>query len=103
MAKKKKPTTVQQVAYSQEFRETAIKLAVAGNKTIAEVADELGLPAKTLYAWVGAWKKKNSQPSSNGKSSADEELRKLQKRNKELEMENEILKKAAAYFARTIL
>ena len=103
MAKKKKTTHTRQVTYSQEFRETAIKLAMAGNKTIAEVASELGLPAKKLYDWVAAWKRKNNRPVSNNTSTAEEELRKLQKRNKELELENEILKKASAYFARTLL
>jgi transposase-like protein len=103
MAKKIRQPRVPQAAYTQEFRETAIKLAMAGNKTIGEVASELGLPPKKLYSWVGAWKKKHPQPAGNGKASTDDELRKLQKRYKELEMENEILKKAAAYFARTLL
>jgi transposase len=90
--------------YDREFRETAVKLALAGNKPIASVAKELELSPKMLYAWVSAWKKKNGESTNTkGKSSADEELRKLQKRNKELELENEILKKAAAYFAKTLL
>jgi transposase len=90
-------------AYSQEFRDTAVKLALAGNKSTAEVARELELPEWKLYAWVQSWKKKHSGSASNGVSSADDELRKLQKRNKELEQEVEILKKAAAYFAKTLL
>jgi len=90
--------------HNKEFRETAIKLALAGEKPVAEVARELGLPEWKLYHWVQAWKKKNSQAAnSNGNKSAEGELRKLQKRNKELELENEILKKAAAYFAKTLL
>lgn len=89
--------------YNQEFRETAIKLALAGNKSIADVARELGLPEWKLYGWVQSWKKKNGKAATAGKSPSEEELRKLQKRNKELEQEVEILKKAAAYFARTLL
>lgn len=92
--KQQKPT------YNQEFRETAIKLALAGDKSIAVVARELELPEWKLYGWVQSWKKRNDKAS--GKNSADEELRKLQKRYKELEQENEILK-AAAYFAKTLL
>lgn len=104
MDKKNKKEHVFKTAYSQEFRETAIKLALTSNKPMSEVAKELGVTAKTLYAWVSAWKKKNGGNSSaKGKNSAEEELRKLQKRNKELELENEILKKAAAYFAKTLL
>jgi|SRR5271170_1113659 len=99
MATKKqvKPT------YNQEFRETAIKLALARNKSTADVARELGLPEWKLYGWVQSWKKKNGKAATAGKGSSEEELRKLQKRNKELEQEVDILKKAAAYFAKTLL
>jgi|SRR5277367_2654657 transposase len=97
---KKKPS---KTAYTEEFRETAIKLALEGNKATAEVARELGLPEWKLYGWVQSWKKKNSKASITSKDASGEELRKLQKRNKELEQEVEILKKAAAYFAKTLL
>ena len=90
--------------FDQEFRETAIKLAVAGNKSIATVARELEMSPKMLYAWVSAWKKKNGDNiTTKDKGSSEDELRKLKKRYRELELENEILKKAAAYFAKTLL
>lgn len=89
--------------FTQEFRETAIKLAVQGNNSIAEVAVELGLPKWKLYGWVQTWKKKTGQSAAVSIPAADEELKRLQKRNKELEQEVEILKKAAAYFAKTLL
>jgi len=90
--------------YDREFRETAIKLALAGNKSIAAVAKELDMSSKMLYSWVSAWKKKNGDSNApRSKNSAEDELRKLQKRLKEVELENEILKKAAAYFAKTLL
>lgn len=80
--------------YNQEFRETAIKLALTSNKPIAEIARELGVSVKLLYGWVSAWKKKNGgNTSTKTKSSSEDELRKLQKKFKELELENEILKK----------
>jgi len=106
MAKKTKPNNRQQATYSQEFKETAIKLALAGDRPIKDVASELGLPAKRLYDWINAWKKKNggTHNTRNGsEGSANDELRRLQKRCKQLELENEILKKASAYFARTLL
>ncbi len=43
MCKKTKPNKAQQATYNQEFRETAIKLALAGDKPMTEVAGELGL------------------------------------------------------------
>jgi transposase len=105
MTKRIKQNKGPESAYNQEFRDTAIKLALAGNKSIAEVARELGLPEWKLYGWVQSWKRKNSNSDDNeiGKSSTEQELRKLQKRNRELEQEVEILKKAAAYFAKTLL
>ena len=103
MTKKANPRKAPQAAYTQEFRETAIRLAIAGNKSIGEVARELGLPEWKLYSWVKQWKKKNTKSTSTATTSAEEELKKALKRNKELEQEVEILKKAAAYFARTLL
>ena len=99
MARKKQD----KAAYTAEFRDTAIKLALAGDKSIAEVARELGLPEWKLYGWVQAWKKKSANVEQKSSKSAEERLKQLEKRNKELEMENEILKKAAAYFAKTLL
>jgi transposase len=88
--------------YTREFRETAIKLALAGEKSIAEVARELSLPEWKLYGWVQSWKKKNGKRQQSGQT-IEERLRLAEKRNKELELENEILKKASAYFAKTLL
>lgn len=105
MTKKTKPDRTPRAAYNQEFRDTAVKLSLAGDKSIADVARELEIPSRNLYDWVKAWKKKHGSgtagTSKNG--STEEELRRLQKRYKDLETENEILKKAAAYFARTLL
>lgn len=94
-----------QSAHTREFRETAIKLALAGNKSTAEVARELGLPEWKLYGWVQTWKKQQGQSKKacGPANSPDDRLRELEKRNRELELENEILKKAAAYFAKTLL
>jgi transposase len=92
MAKKKQ----EKPACTQEFRETAIRLALAGDKPIADVARELGLPEWKLYGWVQSWKKKNAHAEQNSSKSSEERLKQLEKRNKQLEQENEILKKAAA-------
>jgi transposase len=101
MANKKKTTAAAREASTKEYRDTAVKLAQAGNKSTAEVARELGLPPWKLYGWVQtAEKSKTKGPSASG--GAGDELRRLQKRNKELEQEVEILKKAAAYFAKNL-
>jgi transposase len=91
--------------YSQEFRETAIQLvAASGDKPVAQTAKELGVDKHLLYGWVKAAQGKQTPSTQHKKeTSAEQQLKQLQRRNKELEMENEILKKAAAYFAKSLL
>lgn len=89
--------------FTQEFKETAVKLALAGDKSIAAVARELGMESRNLYDWVKAWKKRNGNAKDRSNANEANDLGKLQKRVRELEQENEILKKAAAYFAKTLL
>jgi transposase len=102
MTKRKKPAPTARASSTQEFRDTAVQLALSGNKSTAEVARELGIPAWKLYGWVQNADKQNKVGSTAAGSSADDALRQLQKRNKELELEVEILKKAAAYFAKNL-
>src|SRR5579885_3284482 len=83
----------QKPAYTQEFKDTAIKLALVGNKRVSEVSRERGIPEWKRRDWVRDW---NTKKSGNAEQqlarSADERLRQLEKRNKQLEMENEILR-----------
>lgn len=80
-----------------------MKLALAGDKPIAAVARELGMSDRNLYDWVKAWKKRNKKAGEDINANQVQDIGKLQKRVRELELENEILKKAAAYFAKTLL
>jgi transposase len=77
--------------YSPEFREEAARMVVEGSRAIAQVARELGLSETSLGNWVRAYREAHA---------TDEPLRELERQNRELEMENAFLKKAAAYFAR---
>jgi transposase len=91
-----------QKSYTPEFKEQAAKRVVESTppKTITEVARELGVNDTTLGFWVKAYRKKIArQPLPSGMPDA-ERIRELERRNRELEMENAFLKKAAAYFAR---
>jgi transposase len=87
--------------YSPEFREEAVQIALRSSKTITEVARELDLNSETLRGWV---KKHQMQqePSADAELTVNERarLKELERRNRELEMENSFLKKAAAYFAK---
>lgn len=91
--------------YTSEFREEAVKLALSSEHSTASIARELGINENTLYNWVGkAMKeKKISKKSTTGTTRSYQELeqenRQLKKDLKRVELEREILKKAAAYFA----
>ena len=91
-----------QKSYTPEFKEQAAKMVVESTppRTIAGVAKELGVNDTTLGFWVKAYRKKRAgQPLPPGILD-DERIRELERRNRELEMENAFLKKAAAFFAR---
>ena len=85
--------------YTEEYRRETADYIISTGRPVAAVAAELGLHQKTASRWVTLRKK-----ALNGELPApveDAELRALRKRNRELEMENEFLKKAAAFFAKT--
>jgi transposase len=88
--------------HSQEFRENTARQVLVHGKTASAVARELGLPEWKVRDWVRSIKSKDSQHQQiTGKSHAQENAE-LRKRLKQLEMENEILKKATAYFAKAL-
>jgi transposase len=87
--------------YSPEFKEEAVQIALRSSKTISETARELGLNSETLRGWVKKHQQRR-EPSADTPLSLDERarLKELERRNRELEMENSFLKKCAAYFAK---
>lgn len=91
MTKKNKPNE-----YTEEFKESAVRRTKVRGKTVASVAMELKIPAWKLRNWIGEAKEKLER------SSDLDELARLHNENVRLKQEVEILKKAAAYFARTL-
>jgi transposase len=86
--------------YSPEFREEAAKMVVEGSRAIAQVAREYGLSETTVGNWVRAYREAHATDEPPLELSERARLRELERQNRELEMENAFLKKAAAYFAR---
>lgn len=90
--------------YPEQFRRDAVDLVRSSGRSLREVGQELGVNHETLRNWVNAAKTAEATGRSRGAEpvSADErdELRRLRKKVAELEVEKEILRKAAAYFAR---
>ena len=86
--------------YSPEFKEQAVREVIDGKKSVAKVANELGISSKTLGPWVTAYRKKLAGQPIPEDMPAGERMKELERRNRELEQENAFLKKAAAYFAK---
>lgn len=92
--------------YPEQFRQDAVELVRSSGRTLRDVGRELGVNHETLRNWVNAAKRAEQQSvagrGSDEQVSADEreELRRLRKKVAELELEKEILRKAAQYFAK---
>jgi transposase len=86
--------------FSPEFREEAARMVVETSRPIADVARELGVSETSLGNWVRAYREKHAEDEPPLQVPERARLRELERKNRELEMENSFLKKAAAYFAR---
>ena len=92
--------------YTKEFREEAVKLVTEEKLSLPEAGRRLSLAPSTIGNWVKAYQE--GKLGEIGKTywpmtEVEMELAKVKKENTTLKMENEILKKAAAYFARESL
>ncbi len=86
--------------YPKEFREGAIALALEGERPVAEIAKELGIAESCLRNWLKQDQVDRRQRDDGVTSKEREELRQLRRENARLKQEKEILRKAAAFFAR---
>ena len=88
------------VPFPPEFRQRAIELARTSDKPLGEVAKELGISRSCLQNWIRQANADAGDGSAGLKTTEKQELTELRRRNRQLEMENDVLKRAAAYFAR---
>jgi len=86
-------------AYGAEFRQDVIDVARKGEAPLAQIAKDFGLSVTTLKRWIAIAERKETGAVPAAESA---EMRELKKRNRLLEQENEILRRAAAYLARDI-
>ncbi len=87
--------------YTPEFREEAVQIALRSSKTISETARELELNPETLRGWVKKHQKQHEPPADAELTVSERaRLKELERRIREVEMENAFLKKCAAYFAK---
>jgi transposase len=86
--------------YPKEFREGAVELARRGDRPIQEIAVELGIAESCLRRWMKRDQLDRRERDDGLTSGEREELSELRRRVRRLEQEKEILRKAAAFFAR---
>ena len=87
--------------YAADFQRDAIKLALRSS-SIKNTAKELGIPSSTLHTWIKLSGCSNKEGKNTNIIDLTEELKNLRKEVAKLREEKEILKKAAAYFAREL-
>lgn len=85
--------------HSEQYKKEAVKLLLSSGKTLAEVAEEVGVSVATLSNWKRLYAKGKKRSGADDIDLSAEML-KLKRDNERLKKENEILKKAAAFFAK---
>ena len=90
---------MQRTKYAPEFKDEAVKQVVVRGHSVVDVAKRLGIPENVLYTWVSKFKKAD-EPLSNDLKELQAEMVKLKAELRRTTEERDILKKAAAYFAK---
>ena len=90
---------MQRTKYAPEFKDEAVKQVVVRGHSVVDVAKRLGIPENVLYTWVSKFKKADD-PMSNDLKVLQAEMVKLKAELRRTTEERDILKKAAAYFAK---
>ena len=87
-----------QPRYTEEFRQAAVKQVTERHYPVAEVAERLGVSTHSLYAWIKRYNRPEAEQLHA--SSQQAEIRRLKAELRRVTDERDILKKAAAYFAK---
>jgi transposase len=87
--------------FEEEFKIETVKYISEKNKPVAQVAREVGVNVNTLHGWVKRYGQQPEIKAVKSYPSESAELKSLQKEIRDLKEENEILKKAMHYFAKS--
>jgi transposase-like protein len=88
-------------SFTDEFKADAVKLVLAGGRTVGQVAKDLDLTETALRAWVRQAEVDAGQGAPEALTTDERsELARLRRENKQLRVEREILKAAATFFAK---
>ena len=91
--------------YSPEFKREAVRMMESAGRTASEIAMELGLRRNQLYKWKDQLENKGDKAFTGRgrpRKGAETEISRLKRENDRLREENEILKKAAVFFAKEL-
>lgn len=88
--------------YTDEFRKEAVKQVTDNGYSIAETAERLGVHPDSLKSWIRKYKSPEAIAKHEMDTLAQAEIKRLQKELKRVTEERDILKKAAAYFAKNL-
>ena len=86
--------------YSEEFKREAVKQVTERGHSVSDVSKRLGVSSNSLYYWVSASRGSKSTRDSGSTDAIRRENARLKSELKRVEEERDILKKAAAYFAK---
>ena len=86
--------------YSEEFKKAAVEQVIAQRHTVTSVAERLGVGYDTLRKWVELARYNADKSLVPAHLPPEQHIRELEKENARLRTERDILKKAAAYFAK---
>jgi transposase len=87
--------------FTDEFKKETVRLIRESGKTVAEIARDLDLSESAVRNWLSQAEIDEGRGAQGELTTAErQELQRLRRENKQLQMEREILKKAAAFFAK---
>jgi len=89
--------------YTREFKLEAVRLAAVDGRPKAQIARQLGIRVNQLRKWRQEFERENGRPSASSPRVATDDVEQMRREIARLRIENEILKKAAIYFARESL
>jgi len=86
--------------YGPEFRQSAVALVAEKNYCVEQAAESLGISKDTLKYWLKEHRRKHGALNAAEETDLQKQIELLRRENERLKLERDILKKAAAYFAR---